>query len=128
MADSHRLYACYLQATRERGNGDIEREQWVVFPPSRARHADQMLTFSRVQRKPSHKAVWNAAIRASEDTAGVIKAAMSRYEASGWMLSPIITVQVTHVELDVAFADRKTPWKALNRVTRVAKNRHGLAI
>lgn len=139
------LFAMYVQATRVHPTTKATmRKQWVVFPPFPEKLAKtvnmpataEFLMFSRSQASPENRVKWKADWVA---TGFLERDLPERLEAlkretgdlpkpNQWEISPIITCQVPISEMATVVKDLKTPYKTLERLAKVARAKHRIAI
>jgi hypothetical protein len=120
------------------------RKQWVVFPPVPEPVAKtvnmsstaQFLMFSRAQSSPENRVKW----KSEWVPAGLLERDLpERLEAlkretenlpkpNQWEISPIITCQVPVSEMATVIKEMKTPYKTLERLAKVARAKHRIAI
>jgi hypothetical protein len=133
------LFAAYVELTHMSGDDEVavrrRRRQWVILPqmPARLAPGDSPITgcltyFEREQRDEKHRAVWEF----QQDTSGSFTQTLSRtidaYQEAGWKVSPVVTCEIHPTELAQILKDRKTPYRILNRLRKVAKGLHRLDI
>lgn len=129
------LFATYIEICDDSRTEHRKRKQWIILPQMPARLApgdsptsNHLVWFEREQRRSSHRAVWNF----REDTDGMLKRhlddTVKLYVADGWKLSPVITCEVHPTELAEILKNRKTPYRILSRLQKVARSMHRLDI
>jgi hypothetical protein len=129
------LFATYLEIYDDSQPEHRRRRQWVILPqlPARLAPGDSPVTnhlvwFEREQRSSKHRAVWNF----HEDTSGLLKRNLEDIVAmratDGWKVSPMITCEIHPTELGQILKDRKTPYRILSRLQKVARSMHRLDI
>lgn len=140
MPTGHNLFAMYVQATKGEPT-TARRKQWVLLPPlpdsiavtrgmTVGRYSNTFLLFFREQRNPQNRSQWNHWDMPVDTYPAILKQALLQAESEviPWTVSPIMTCEITETELAGIRMHPKTPWFVLDRVKRVAKSRHGLAI
>lgn len=129
------LYAMYVQAVNEDPDSAHPRTQWVVFPqmPARLAPGDSPVTstlcwFERMQRHSKHRSPW----RFHMDNGGQLKERLPdqirQHEAVGWTIGPVVTCELHPTELAAILRERRTPYRVLSRLTKVARSLHRLDI
>ena len=135
--DTVELYAAYFEAVDLRT--DIEtgvtkrgkREQWVILPPLPERlcpgdtpATEYMTLFHREQRRPDHRAVWQFR-RIDSTFKGLLAGRLEFLASIGWELGPVITCEVDPSEMAQILREKKTPYRVLQRLQKVAKTMYG---
>ena len=130
-----RLYAAYIEITKDTASGDRRRKQWLILPPLPTELAPQgyaaqtaMLYFHREQESKNNRVAWKHDFDRSGSLARWMRERIDRYTAAGWQVSPVMTCEVHPLELARLIQEPKTPYKVLERIQRVAKAKHNLAI
>jgi hypothetical protein len=131
-----RLYAAYLQATRRRAvnSSEITRKQWIVIPPRL--DTNVFLQFHREQPTLENRVQWKHTMVSAElmlrDLPEKLEVLMSNNQylekETQWLVSPIITVEMTIPEVDELYRKPTTPYKVLKRIEKVAKSKHGFTV
>lgn len=130
-----RLFAAYIEVARTTHTGDRQRKQWVVLPPLPADLAPEgvqatsyLWYFYREQKHQRNRVAW----RWSTDGDGTLPRWLSERVvldvARGYELAPVVTCEISAYELSELMKNRKTPYRILERLSKVAKAKHGFAI
>jgi hypothetical protein len=139
------LYALYVQATRDRGDGSSSRAQWMVIPPAPQDRADraslpgaggEFVLAHRVQTRMEDRTTWKFT-KYDADTFDMTFVNLTRSlegstedlpPAQQWQFQPLLTAQISVDEVLDMHRKPRTPWPLIQRFTRVAKKRHGFSI
>lgn len=135
-------YALYLQATRTTAPSQTERRQWIVVPPllgdnavkAHATPTDTFLVFTRSQNRLENRVKWRYAFVVPrllerdlpDEIRQLIRLDIS--EDRRWDVSPIMTTQVTPLELKALIDHPATPYGLLRRFEKIARSVHNIAI
>jgi hypothetical protein len=133
------LFAAYVEVTMRTAADHRRRRQWVILPPLPARLApgDSPISgylswFERTQQTASHRAMWQYHTDGSGNFKRSLQRDLGLYEADGWSLTipdgGILTCEIHPTELAQILVERKTPYRLLNRLQKVARSMHGLDI
>lgn len=134
MAQNARLFAAYIEITRDKASGDRQRVQYLIFPPLPADLAPNgvgqmdMLYFHREQQSKTNRVAWKHQFDRTGTLVRWLRDRVQAYENAGWKVSPVITCEVHPAELARVIAEPKTPYKVLERIERVARAKYNLAI
>jgi hypothetical protein len=137
VTNDKRHFATYLELTTTLKEGQPEdqawqtRTQWIAMPRYPGHTVN--IVYSRYQHSMKHKPTWQSYHYSNLNTlkdavASSVAAVGQAYEPT---LRPPIVVELTLDELRDYVYDinkTKTPWKVLQRATRVAKKHHGFTI
>lgn len=131
------LFAAYVEVTYQPAGQDSyyrRRVQWVILPqmPARLAPGDSPITstfsyFKREQNNTKHRAVW----RFNSESAVLrreLPRQMNAYSDAGWTVSPVVTCEIHPTELAEILKEKKTPYRLLNRLKKVASGMHRLDI
>ena len=129
------LFAAYLEVVDESDAAHRRRRQWIILPqmPARLAPGDSPITdsfswFEREQRNAKHRAVWSY----KQDTDGLFRrnlpGVITTYTEAGWTASPMITCEIHPTELAQILKEKKTPYRIMARLAKVAKGMHRLDI
>lgn len=130
-----RLWAAYLEMVH--GDGESRaRMQWVFVPPVPDDVAPDGMTpvphagyYYRRQNKVSHKSTWKITHLNTPQKHQEMLKAIADAEMRGWRANPVVTCEVHPLEMrELALEGWKTPYRFLNRLTRVASAKHGYKI
>lgn len=122
------LFAMYVEMTRAGNNGERQRKQWLVVPPLPGGEHSHLSCWRRLQRQLKSRTVWKYYVDTDDSMERDFARALTNLERVGWKRSPLITIEIHPGELEQILADPKTPYRLLERVRRVAKAKHGIAI
>lgn len=135
MSQSSPLWGAYLEMIL--GDGDTrKRQQWIFAPPVPAtvapegmRPVDHVVYWYRRQNNPEHKSVWVATHVSTPQKHQDLLASIRDAEAKKWVANPLVTCEVHPLEMkEIALGGWKTPYRIINRVTRVAKHKYNYTI
>lgn len=122
------LYVMYLELIRPLSDGtDRARLQYIVFPQMPARLApgnsptsENFVYFTRNQDSASRRTIWQY-----KHDDGTLQRKLPKmitaYEEAGWQPSPVVVCEIHPTELAQILTERKTPYRIMNRLNRVAK-------
>jgi hypothetical protein len=128
------LYAAYIELVNEDGP-NRRRKQWIVLPqlPARLAPGDSpivghMTWFERAQRNASHRAVWQFHADVSGQFKENLASTVLLHQDTGWVASPMITCEIHPTELAQVLRDRRTPYRIMARLQKVARSMYRLDI
>lgn len=126
-----RFFAIYVQAERVRSNGETEYSKRCILPPrppevdgvlygSDVYTTDKLTVYYRNQNSKTHRAQWNARLELAATLSVTLEALVRGWERDGWKVSGPFVCEMTLMELDEVLRRKTTPYKAFNRVKKVA--------
>lgn len=135
MSEQTPLWAAYLEMTLGEG-ADRARRQWILLPPVPPHVAPEGMRpiefpayFYRQQDRRDHKATWRVNHLDLPSKQRALLSSIADAEVRGWVAAPLITCEVHPLDMKkILLQGWKTPYDIINRLTRVAKNKHGYSI
>jgi hypothetical protein len=128
------LFGTYVEVVLQDGD-HRRRRQWVILPqmPARLAPGDSPITshlvwFEREQRNATHRAIWHYHKDTDSQFKRELGRHLQRYERAAWEVSPLITCEIHPTELAQILKERKTPYRILQRLQKVARSMYRLDI
>lgn len=121
------LYAAYIEMTVTTGSGHRRRLQYIVLPQLPARLApgnsptsESLCYFTREQDRADQRSVWQYRVDDGR-LSRTLPTKIQSYLDAGWAIAPVVVCEIHPTELAQIITERKTPYRIMNRLKKVAK-------
>ena len=129
------LWAAYLELVL--GDGETrKRRQWIFIPPVptsialqyNMRPVSHPSFYYREQDRMEHKSQWGHTMLSNGAMVTQLITGIDEAERRLWVAHPVITCEIDPTEMSEIQERWVTPYRLINRLTRVAKSKHNYAI